>query len=105
MSHQPTPISQIMRLRNLEKESIIKAVKSIDPECRIYLFGSRVDDNRKGGDIDLLIITDKISLDAKLAIKRKIFQELEEQKIDIVLSKTGKEPFVRMIFEQGAELL
>jgi len=94
-----------MRLRNLEKESIIKAVKSIDPDSRIYLFGSRVDDNRKGGDIDLLIITDKISLDAKLDIKRKIFQEVEEQKIDIILSRTGKEPFVRMIFEQGAELL
>ncbi|MBU0967466.1 MAG: nucleotidyltransferase domain-containing protein [Proteobacteria bacterium] len=94
-----------MRLRNLEKESIIKAVKSFDPDSRIYLFGSRVDDNRKGGDIDLLIITDKISLDAKLAIKRMIFQEVEEQKIDIILSRTGKEPFVRMIFEQGTELL
>jgi len=105
MSQQPNPMSQIMRLRNLEKESIIKAVKSIDPDSRIYLFGSRVDDNRKGGDIDLLIITDKISLDAKLAIKRKIFQEVEEQKIDIILSRTGKEPFVRMIFDQGAELL
>jgi len=105
MSQQPNPMSQIMRLRNLEKESIIKAVKSIDPDSRIYLFGSRVDDNRKGGDIDLLIITDKISLDAKLDIKRKIFQEVEEQKIDIILSRTGKEPFVRMIFEQGAELL
>ena len=94
-----------MRLRNLEKESIVKAVKSFDPDSRIYLFGSRVDDNRKGGDIDLLIITDKISLDAKLAIKRMIFQEVEEQKIDIILSRTGKEPFVRMIFEQGTELL
>jgi len=98
-------MSQIMRLRNLEKESIVKAVKSFDPDSRIYLFGSRVDDNRKGGDIDLLIITDKISLDAKLAIKRMIFQEVEEQKIDIILSRTGKEPFVRMIFEQGTELL
>ncbi|MCG2746192.1 MAG: nucleotidyltransferase domain-containing protein [Desulfobulbaceae bacterium] len=57
MSYELGAMSQIMRLCNLEKESIIKAVKSIDPDSRIYLFGSRIDDNRKGGDIDLLIIT------------------------------------------------
>ena len=94
-----------MRLRNLEKESIIKAVKSIDPDSRIYLFGSRVDDNRKGGDIDLLIITDKLTYDDKLAIKKKIFYEIEDQKIDIIISRHENEPFVKMIFDQGALLL
>lgn len=94
-----------MRLRNLEKESIIKAVKSIDPDSRIYLFGSRVDDNSRGGDIDLLIITDKLTYDDKLAIKKKIFYEIEDQKIDIIISRHENEPFVKMIFDQGALLL
>ena len=40
----------------------------------------------------------------KLAIKKEFFSKLDEQKIDIVISKTGDEPFVKMIFEQGVEL-
>ena len=47
-----------MRLSNKDKNLIISAIdlfiKDIRAELRI--FGSRVDDNLKGGDIDLLII-------------------------------------------------
>lgn len=93
-----------MRLRKSEKESIVKAIKSFDPNSEIYLFGSRVNDNLKGGDIDLLIVTDKLTYDDKLAIKKRIFSEIEEQKIDIVVSQSGDEPFVKMIFEQAVKL-
>ena len=93
-----------MRLPEPEKKTIIKAIKNIDPDSRIYLFGSRTDDTRRGGDIDLLIITDKMTYNDKLAIKKEFFSKLDEQKIDIVISKTGDEPFVKMIFEQGVEL-
>jgi len=94
-----------MRLRELEKKSIVKAIKAVDPDARIYLFGSRVDDNRRGGDIDLLIITDKLTYDDKLTIKKQIFYEIEDQKIDIIISRDGNEPFVKMIFDQGTQLL
>lgn len=94
-----------MRLREMEKKSIVKAIKAVDPEAKIYLFGSRVDDNRRGGDIDLLIITDKLTYDGKLAIKKQIFYEIEGQKIDIIISRDGNEPFVKMIFDQGTQLL
>ena len=94
-----------MRLRELEKKSIVKAIKAVDPDARIYLFGSRVDDNRRGGDIDLLIITGKLTYDDKLAIKKQIFYEIEDQKIDIIISRDGNEPFVKMIFDQGTQLL
>ncbi len=93
-----------MRLHELEKRVIVNAIKRIDSESKIFLFGSRVDDTRKGGDIDLLILTEKISYDDKLAIKKEFFYKLEEQKIDIVISRDGEEPFVKMIFEQGVEL-
>ncbi len=94
-----------MRLRELEKKSIVKAIKAFDQEAKIYLFGSRVDDNRRGGDIDLLIVTDKLTFDDKLSIKKKIFCEIEDQKIDIIISRNESEPFVRKIFDQGAQLL
>jgi len=42
-----------MRLDSKQKEALDKTVKWIEDE--IYLFGSRVDDTKKGGDIDILI--------------------------------------------------
>lgn len=45
-----------MRLKENEIENIKKSFIEIFKEGEIYLFGSRVDDNRKGGDIDLYII-------------------------------------------------
>jgi len=38
-----------------EVETIKSTVTGEDPEARVYLFGSRADDNARGGDIDLLI--------------------------------------------------
>ncbi len=47
-----------MRLSETEQQIIKDAVLSIDPQARIYLFGSRANDNKRGGDIDLLIASD-----------------------------------------------
>ena len=90
-----------MRLREPEKQSIVRAIKSVEPDSKIYLFGSRVDDSGKGGDIDILVITEKMTYRDKLAIKKRIFAEIEEQKIDILFSRKGSEAFVKMIFDRG----
>ena len=54
----------------------------------IYLFGSRVDDNKKGGDIDLyLVLKEHIDLfEKKIKFLSKIKRELGEQKIDIIFN-------------------
>ena len=45
-----------MRLTKEEKQKINNQVKQIFGESsRTYLFGSRVSDDKKGGDIDLFI--------------------------------------------------
>jgi len=55
----------------------------------IYLFGSRVDDSKRGGDIDLYIVTDdKIDVfERKLYFLASLKRELGERKIDVVFNK------------------
>lgn len=93
-----------MRLKDSEQVSILSTVKNLDEDARVYLFGSRVDDTKKGGDIDLLIMSDKLTLDNKRAIKIKLYELLGEQKIDIVLAADDSNPFVKLALETGVEL-
>jgi predicted nucleotidyltransferase len=51
-----------VRLSDSEKKVILTAVRRFDPRARIFLFGSRTDDAKRGGDIDLLVISDSIGL-------------------------------------------
>jgi len=94
-----------VRLKVVEKRVFLQAVHSVDPDAKVYLFGSRVDDSAKGGDIDLLVFSDKITYEDKLAVKKAIFSFLDEQKIDLVVTKDGGEPFVQMVLDQGVQLL
>ena len=93
-----------MRLKPFEIQAIEKTVCSLDPNASIYLFGSRVDDSRKGGDIDLLIFSENLTYHDKIKIKKLLFQEIEDQKIDIIIAKNDADPFVRLALEQGVPL-
>jgi predicted nucleotidyltransferase len=47
-----------MRLPETLKFSILKAINQSFGNVEIYLFGSRTDDTKRGGDIDIAIRTD-----------------------------------------------
>ncbi len=78
-----------MRLEKYEIDAIKKVFLEIFHEGSIYLFGSRVDDSKKGGDIDLYI---EASQTYNLSSKRIDFlvylkRSIGEQKIDVVFNR------------------
>jgi predicted nucleotidyltransferase len=95
-----------MRITEYEKNVIIDAVKSVDPDAKVWLFGSRTDDSKKGGDIDIAILSEKINNEVmqKIQVRRFICDRIGEQKIDIVTSIQGKEAFFRMAMSEGIQL-
>lgn len=86
-----------MRLSQNEISAIKKNVLHFDSDAKIYLFGSRTDDKAKGGDIDVLVISDKIGFTEKTKIRLGIFKEIEEQKLDLVVKNDFSDTFVKMI--------
>ncbi len=92
-----------MRLLDQERKAIMEVITRFDNQAEVYLFGSRSDDTKKGGDIDILIISDKIDKHSLFTIEEEIFKKIEEQKIDFVLSgKDLKNKFAKLILKKGA---
>ena len=63
-----------MRLSKRVKDTILKTIKESFGDVEVYLFGSRVDDAKRGGDIDIAI---KVDMDNK-DFKRKRIEVLKE---------------------------
>lgn len=76
-----------MRLSAKEIATIKSAILQFDPSAKVFLYGSRVLDHKKGGDIDLLVLSSVLSYIDKGKINYEIFKELEEQRIDITIAK------------------
>ena len=77
-----------MRLSKQYQNTIKKYFIEFFGDGDVYLFGSRVDDSKKGGDIDLyLVINDHSKLfEKKLKFLSRIKRELGDQKIDVVFN-------------------
>jgi predicted nucleotidyltransferase len=93
-----------MRISGAEKEILVNSIRQVDREARIWLFGSRVDDTKKGGDIDIAVLSPNIRLSERMLIRRSIVDCLGEQRIDMLVSADGTEPFFRLAIETGVQL-
>ena len=82
-----------MRIEAQEAQIIKKAVLDhFGVDSSVYLFGSRADDTKRGGDIDLLIESDIDEVDAfraRIDVMTDIQIKLGDQKIDIVVTRRG----------------
>jgi predicted nucleotidyltransferase len=93
-----------MRLSQSERQAILGAIGSQDPQADVYLFGSRVDDGARGGDIDLLVLSRRIDLMAKLDILGDLHRRLGERKIDLCVYPDLAQPFPRIAVAEGIRL-
>jgi len=100
------PSSHSMRLTLHQKDAILAAVGRQDPDARIILFGSRADDHAKGGDIDLLIVSDRIGLHQEWEIRRDILDEIGWQKLDLIVRRNNQldSPIASVAMETGISL-
>ena len=93
-----------MRLKEQEKEKILSIIHQKDPTARVYLFGSRVDDEALGGDVDVLVISPIIGERERYRLRWDLIEAFDEQNVDLAISKDGKEPFIRLILEKAVAL-
>src|SRR5471030_2196758 len=82
----------VMRLTEKELTIIRKTFQEyFSSSDHLWLFGSRVDDSKKGGDIDFYIET--MESDTGIAISKRLkfvvalYMSIGDQKIDVVLNQ------------------
>ena len=95
-----------MRIENEHASFLKQSIRNYLPEADVYLIGSRADDRRKGGDIDILVIGEnQLSGQEKRNIRIAFYKKFGEQKIDIVSFKRDEPSnFKELALIDGVEL-
>ncbi len=100
-----------MRLTPEQQQAIRGAVaRHFGGEATVRLFGSRVNDDLRGGDIDLLIevrgsATQAVAVAKKLKVIADIQRQVGERKIDVVLAdESSDSPIVRLARREGVPI-
>jgi len=89
-----------MRLTPFQRQSILElSRKHFGSQCAAFLFGSRTNDESRGGDIDLLIEPDsnrQVEYSKRLAFRSELKCQIGDQKIDVIFAMPDDErPIVR----------
>ncbi|WP_198262627.1 nucleotidyltransferase domain-containing protein [sulfur-oxidizing endosymbiont of Gigantopelta aegis] len=94
-----------MRLSTEEINTIKTSLAELDKLAQVYLFGSRVDDYKKGGDIDLLVISKQLAKKDLAKLRWDFYERFGEQKMDIILDDGRfNTPFAKLIYPQALKL-
>ena len=65
-----------MRLTESEIRAIREELARLYPDAQVYLFGSRADDDVRGGDIDLLVVSDKLAFRDLVRLRVRILDRI-----------------------------
>ena len=95
-----------MRITNEQADFLEKEVLTLMQDAQVYLFGSRTDDQKRGGDIDIMVLSDKrLTWKEKAMIRWHYFEKFGEQKLDIISSTFNeRNPFKEIVLHEGIRL-
>ena len=95
-----------MRLTANEITAIREELARLDARAEVYLYGSRVDDNARGGDVDLLVVSDTLNFRDVLRLRTGILDRIGWQQLDLVVRRRDQlgEPLAAMAQETGVKL-
>jgi len=80
-----------MRLTKSEQKMILDTIENIFGEVEVFLFGSRLDMLKKGGDIDLFVVSKETkNLYAKKIKALARLERLLHKPVDIVVHKDAE---------------
>ena len=77
----------VMRLSDRMQKLIVDGIRKSFGDTEIYLFGSRTDESKKGGDIDIALALDINKNEfrrKKIQFKKYLFQKGYDLKIDLL---------------------
>lgn len=95
-----------MRLTSTQHKHILQVThQNFGADANVWLFGSRVDDARRGGDVDLYVETAQAST-LLSALRCKIaLEESLDLHVDLVVREYGKDkPIYQIAKKQGVRL-
>ncbi|MDP1527456.1 MAG: nucleotidyltransferase domain-containing protein [Rhodocyclaceae bacterium] len=89
-----------------EQTEIIKSIiaREISADAKIWLFGSRTDDRRRGGDIDLFVETQRPDLLGELRCKINIEDAIDLHVDLIVARQDDQRPIACIAKTEGRRL-
>ena len=99
-----------MRLSEFEKECIISlASRHFGTDVQVFLFGSRTNNQHRGGDIDLFIRNpdgEHLNTRTKINFLADLILLIGEQKIDVILDNPDSKNsvFFKKIYQTGIQL-
>lgn len=95
-----------MRLSIIQQQGILQTMRQNFGEAtKVWLFGSRVDDARRGGDVDLYVETEKVNpVLTKLRCKIALEESLDLH-VDLIVNDHMKDdPIYQIAKSKGVQL-
>lgn len=95
-----------MRISESIAEFLKTEIRGRIGPAAIYLFGSRADDSKKGGDIDILVISEReADFSVRSKIKINFYKKFGERKLDLTFyRKSDDSAFKRLALMEAVEL-
>lgn len=95
-----------MRVPQHEVQIAVHVVKKhLGASAAVWLFGSRTDDTRKGGDIDLYVETDAVNIALPVARARGELADALGRHVDLVVNDHSRdEPIFDVAKKHGVRL-